>query len=38
MVVAVRRYFDAEGIEPANFYYERFAVGAAKVLATAGAA
>jgi benzoate/toluate 1,2-dioxygenase reductase subunit len=38
MVDAVRRYFDAEGIEPANFYYERFAVGTAKVLATAGAA
>ncbi|MDQ0260801.1 benzoate 1,2-dioxygenase electron transfer component BenC [Sinomonas atrocyanea] len=39
MVDAVRRYFDAEGIEPTNFYYERFAVGAAApALAGAGAA
>ena len=27
MVDAVRRHFAGEGIEPANFYYERFAVG-----------
>ncbi|WP_433875371.1 benzoate 1,2-dioxygenase electron transfer component BenC [Sinomonas atrocyanea] len=27
MVDAVRKYFTAEGITPANFYYERFAVG-----------
>ncbi|MDP9884259.1 benzoate/toluate 1,2-dioxygenase reductase subunit [Sinomonas atrocyanea] len=40
MVDAVRRYFEGEGIEPANFYYERFAVGAvpAPALAAAGAA
>lgn len=27
MVDAVRRYWDAQGITPTNFYYERFAVG-----------
>ncbi|GHG45158.1 hypothetical protein GCM10012320_10790 [Sinomonas cellulolyticus] len=37
MVDAVRRYFDGEGIAPANFYYERFAVGAAPAPALAGA-
>jgi len=29
MVDAVRKYWDQQGIVPANFYYERFAVGAA---------
>ncbi|GAB3283850.1 hypothetical protein GCM10027449_27290 [Sinomonas notoginsengisoli] len=37
MVDAVRRYFDGEGIVPANFYYERFAVGV-NAPALAGAA
>jgi benzoate/toluate 1,2-dioxygenase reductase subunit len=40
MVDAVRKYWDTQGITPANFYYERFAVGstaAAPALAGASA-
>ncbi|MBT2512437.1 benzoate 1,2-dioxygenase electron transfer component BenC [Arthrobacter sp. ISL-30] len=37
MVDAVRKYWDAQGIAPTNFYYERFAVGSA-ASATAKAA
>jgi benzoate/toluate 1,2-dioxygenase reductase subunit len=39
MVDAVRKYWDTQGITPANFYYERFAVGstAAAAPALAGA-
>jgi benzoate/toluate 1,2-dioxygenase reductase subunit len=39
MVDAVRKYWAEAGIEPANFYYERFAVGAGaeQAAATAGA-
>ena len=38
MVDAVRKYWDTQGITPANFYYERFAVGStATAPALAGA-
>ena len=38
MVDAVRKYWDAQGITPANFYYERFAVGATAAAAPAAPA